>query len=79
MCLAVPGKIININGGRARVDIEGVIHDANITLLPNAEAGDYVIVHAGFAIEKYDKEDAIETLKLLKKAEDAEWMRILDC
>lgn len=75
MCLAIPGKIIEISAGTARVDIEGVIREANISLLPDAEVGDYVIVHAGFAIERYDEEDAKETLKLLKEMLDADFGR----
>jgi hydrogenase expression/formation protein HypC len=72
MCLAVPGKVIEISGSNARVDIEGVVRDANISLLPGVKVGDYVIVHAGFAMEKYNKEDAKETLKLLREMLDAD-------
>lgn len=72
MCLAVPGKIIEINGSTARVDIEGVVREANTSLLPGVKVGDYVIVHAGFALEKYDEEDAKETLRLLKEVLDAD-------
>lgn len=71
MCLAVPGKIIEISGKTARVDIEGAIREADISLLPGVKAGDYVIVHAGFAMERYDEEDAKETLRLLKEMMDA--------
>ena len=71
MCLAVPGKIIEISGSTARVDIEGTIREANISLLPGVKVGEYVIVHAGFAMEKYDEEDAKETLRLLKEMLDA--------
>ncbi len=72
MCLAIPGKIVELDRNTARVDIEGVIREANVSLLPDAKVGDYVIVHAGFAIEKYDEEDAKETLKLLREIVDAE-------
>ena len=72
MCLAVPGKITEINGETARVDIEGVTREANISLLPDVKTGDYVIVHAGFAIERYDEADAKETLRLLRELADAE-------
>lgn len=67
MCLAIPGKIIEISASTARVDIEGVVREANISLLPDAKKGDYVIVHAGFAIEKYDEGEAKKTLKLLRE------------
>lgn len=72
MCLAVPGKIVEVRGNTALVDIEGVVREANISLLPGVKAGDYVIVHAGFAMEKYDEEDAKETLKLLREMLDAD-------
>ena len=71
MCLAVPGKIIEISGSAARVDIEGLVREANISLLPGVKVGDYVIVHAGFAMERYDEEDAKETLRLIKEMLDA--------
>ena len=71
MCLAVPGKIIEISGNTARVDIEGLVREANISLLPGVKAGDYVIVHAGFAMERYDEKDAKETLRLIKEMMDA--------
>ncbi len=72
MCLAVPGKIVEVKGNMALVDIEGVVREANISLLPGVKAGDYVIVHAGFAMEKYDEEDAKETLRLLREMLDAD-------
>ncbi len=52
MCLALPGKIISIDGPYAQVDFSGVIQKINIQLIENAEVGIYVLVHAGFAIEK---------------------------
>ena len=54
MCLAVPGKVIEIQGDKAKIDYGGVIRDANISLVP-AKVGDYVVVHAGFAIEIMDE------------------------
>ncbi len=63
MCLAVPGKVLEINGDKAKVDYGGVIRDANISLVP-AKIGDYVIVHAGFAIEIMDKDEAKKVLEL---------------
>lgn len=66
MCLAIPGKVISIQGDRATVDYGGTVTDANITLVtPNI--GDYVIVHAGFAIEKLDVEEAERSLKEWRK------------
>jgi len=70
MCLAVPAEIIEINGPAAVVDIQGVRTDADISLLDDIKIGDYVMVHTGFAIQKYDKEEARETLRLLKEISD---------
>lgn len=72
MCLAVPAKIIEINGDIAKVDFGGgVIREANISLV-EAKVGDYILVHAGYAIQVLDKEEAEETLKLLKEVLEAE-------
>jgi hydrogenase expression/formation protein HypC len=68
MCLAVPGKIIELKGQTAKVDINGMVTEANTMLLEKVKKGDYVLVHTGFAIQKYDKKEAEETLKLLSKA-----------
>jgi len=62
MCLAVPMKIIEIDGNCARAEVGGVIYKANIDFLPDLCIGDYVIVHAGFAIEKLDEAVALENL-----------------
>ncbi|OVE81245.1 hypothetical protein BVY04_03725 [bacterium M21] len=67
MCLAVPGKIKEINGTTATVDIEGNEVTADVSIVPDASVGDYVIVHAGCAIQKYDEEEALETLKVLRE------------
>lgn len=66
MCLAVPGKITEINDERlANVDMMGVEREASLDLVPNAKVGDYVLVHAGFAIEIVPEESAQETLDLM--------------
>ena len=62
MCLAIPGKIIKINGDKAVINYNGLEKSANISLV-DVQINDYVIVHAGFAIEKLPKEEAKETLK----------------
>jgi hydrogenase expression/formation protein HypC len=72
MCLAVPGKVVEISGSTARVDLEGVVREANVSLLPGLEVGDYVIVHAGFAMERYDRGYARETLRLIREMVDAQ-------
>ena len=61
MCLAIPAKINKINGNIAEVESLGVIKKVDISLIPKAKIGDFVIVHAGFAIQLIDKEDALIT------------------
>lgn len=63
MCLAVPSKIIEITDMVAKVDVDGVIREASLMLLEDAKIGDYVIVHAGFAISKVDEAAALQTLE----------------
>ena len=63
MCLAVPSRIIEMNGCTAKVDVDGVVREASLMLLEDAKIGDYVIVHAGFAISKVDEEAALQTLE----------------
>jgi hydrogenase expression/formation protein HypC len=63
MCLAIPGKVVSIEGNIAVIDFGGVQRETNISLV-EVKAGDYVIVHAGFAIQTVDELDAMETIKL---------------
>jgi hydrogenase expression/formation protein HypC len=64
MCLAIPAKVVSIERDKARVDFGGgVVREVNVTLV-NVEVGDYVLVHAGYAIQTLDKDDALETLRL---------------
>lgn len=72
MCLAIPGKILEINGHLANVNFNGVKRDVVISLVSDAEVGKYVIVHAGYAIELLNESEAQETLKLWKKIVDEE-------
>jgi hydrogenase expression/formation protein HypC len=72
MCLAIPAKVKSIEEDRAKVDFgEGVLREVNITLV-NAKVGDYVLVHAGYAIQVLDEEEAQETLRLWKEILEAE-------
>ena len=71
MCLAVPTRIISIDGQMAEVDIGGVGARISIALTPAAKAGDYVLVHTGFAIEVLDEAEALETLQMLKEMQDS--------
>jgi hydrogenase expression/formation protein HypC len=66
MCLGIPMKIKKIKGAFAKVEIGRLTRTINIQMLPKAKVGDYVIVHAGFAIEKLDPHKARETLRLIK-------------
>ena len=63
MCLAVPGKILSIEGKDADVDFGGVTRKVNVSLVV-ANVGEYVIIHAGFAIQVVDREEAEETIKI---------------
>ena len=67
MCLAVPAKVIDIQDKLARVEISGVQRDASLMLLPEAKIGDFVLVHAGFAMQIVDEKVAEETTALLKE------------
>ena len=69
MCLGIPAKIIFIDGEMATVSIGGVQYPASLQLLPDASVGDYVIIHAGFAIEKVDLEEAKETIRIIHEIE----------
>jgi hydrogenase expression/formation protein HypC len=68
MCLGIPMKIRKIEAGFAEVESGRLIRKANVQMLPQAKVGDYVIVHAGFAIERLDPEKAKETLKLIQES-----------
>ena len=68
MCVAVPSKIITIDDQMATIDVQGAQRQVSLMLLPEpAELGDYVLVHAGFAIQKLDPEAGQETLKLFEE------------
>lgn len=71
MCLAVPAKVVELRGRRGVVDFGGVKREVDFSLLPEVELGDWVIVHAGFAIERYSEEEAKETLRLLEEMASA--------
>lgn len=67
MCLGVPAKIIEIEGSMALVEFGGARRKISIAMLPDAAVGDYVIVHAGYAISKVDEEEALEELNLWRE------------
>lgn len=76
MCLAVPGKIIEITEQSSlrmgKIDFGGVIREACLEALPDAKVGDYTIVHAGFALNLLSEQEAQETLDALNEISDIE-------
>ena len=67
MCLAIPAKIIEIKNQMGTIDMDGTRKEVSLLLQEDAKVGDYVIVHAGFAIHKLDEEEAKENLRILKQ------------
>ena len=67
MCLSIPAKIEEINGDKARVSMSGNEYQADISLLDEVGQGEYVLLHAGFAIQKISEEHARETLQLIEE------------
>jgi len=67
MCLAIPARIIAVNDQMGTIDMEGARREVSLLLLEDANVGDYVIVHAGFAIHKIDEREAMESLKILRE------------
>lgn len=72
MCLAIPARIIELEGDKAVVDAMGNRFKAKTTLLPDIKLGDLVLVHAGFAISQVDEEEAKETWELFKQINEFE-------
>ena len=71
VCLAIPGKIVSIDGNVGDVDFGGVIRKANLSMV-EANVGEWAVVHAGFAIQIMDEEDAQETIRLWNEVLDSE-------
>jgi hydrogenase expression/formation protein HypC len=68
MCLAIPAEVVHIEDDMATVKVGDALRKASLILLPEgAELGDYVIVHAGFALHKVDPQEAQESLRLLRE------------
>jgi hydrogenase expression/formation protein HypC len=74
MCLAIPGKILSIEGAdlarNARVSFGGIVKEVGLAYVPEAQVGDYVIVHVGLAISLLDEEEALRTFDYLKQMDD---------
>ena len=67
MCWAIPARITEVNGAIGKVELEGTAREVGLQLIEDARVGDYVLVHAGFAIQKVDEREAEETLKLFEE------------
>ncbi|MHC5037520.1 MAG: HypC/HybG/HupF family hydrogenase formation chaperone [Planctomycetota bacterium] len=67
MCLAIPVRVISVEGNTAFVDVEGNRVKADLSLLEDVHPGDYVMLHAGFALQKYSLEEAEATLRLFRE------------
>lgn len=76
MCLGVPGRIVEVHEGglmrMGRVDFGGITREVCLAYVPEAQVGDWVIVHVGFAISRLEEEEALETLQLLGEVFGAE-------
>ncbi len=67
MCLAVPGRIVTVTGNRATVELAGNTLTVDVSLIEAPAPGDWVVVHAGFALERLDEAAALETLALARE------------
>jgi hydrogenase expression/formation protein HypC len=81
MCLGVPGKVLSIEPNSVgmamgKVSFGGVAKEVCLAYVPEAEIGDYVIVHAGFALNKLDEEEAMEVFELLKQMGEVEGLQV---
>jgi hydrogenase expression/formation protein HypC len=72
MCLSLPAQILKIEGQMAEVSIGGAIFQAGLHMVENVNVGDYILLHAGFAIQKISEKEALETINLLKEMYDSE-------
>ncbi len=70
MCLAIPMKLIEVDGAAGVAEVDGVSRQVRLDLLPEVSLGDYVLIHAGLAIARVDPEHARETLDLLRSLAD---------
>jgi hydrogenase expression/formation protein HypC len=67
MCLSVPAKVVEIQNNMAKVEVGGAIREVSMDVCPDVMVGEYVLIHTGFAIQKLDEKEALETLELLRK------------
>lgn len=67
MCLSIPAKIVSIDGNMAEVSAGGAIFRAGLQMIEDARVGDYILLHAGFAIQKINEKEAEETIRLFEE------------
>ena len=72
MCLSVPAKVVEIQDHMAKVEVGGLLRDVSMDVCPDVVVGDYVLIHTGFAIQKLDEKEALETLELLKRVAEVQ-------
>lgn len=70
MCLAIPGQVVDVRDGAATIDMMGVRRDISLSLTPSARIGDWVLMHAGFAIEVIDAKQAEETIQIVRELDE---------
>ncbi len=67
MCISMPGQVVEINGNRAKINIAGTVYNAGLGLIEGLKTGDYVLLHAGYVIQKLDDRAAEESLELFRQ------------
>ena len=67
MCWAVPTRVIEVRGDLGKVEIAGAVREVGLQLIRDPQVGDYVLLHAGFAIQKMDEEEALKTLAIFEE------------
>ncbi len=70
MCLAVPAEVLSLTGGLAKVSVEGALREVNVYLVDDVAVGDYVLVHAGFALQRWTREDYLEWKEIMAQLPD---------
>lgn len=83
MCLAIPGKVLDVSGDdpimrTGRVDFGGIVKEINLAYVPEAQVGEYVIVHAGFAISTLDEAEASKVFEYLREIGDLDELEVGD-
>lgn len=71
MCLSIPARIVSFDGDLAEVSAGGAVFKAGLHLIENPEIGEYILLHAGFAIQRISEKEALETLELLREISES--------